>query len=170
MIHRVVLPKFDANITEATIGEWHKSEGDAVQPDDVLVDIITDKANFELTAETGGILRKIIAPEKSQVPLGYVIALVGDADDDFPDVSAENEKLMQEYLASVTGKTVSAPTGERAEVVKEPAARRGRVRATPRARRLAREHHIDLAAVREKTGAEVVTEKEVRQYVEESKS
>ena len=170
MIHRVVLPKFDANITEATIGEWHRSEGDAVHPGDVLVDIITDKANFELTAEAGGILRKIAAAEKSQVPLGYVVALVGDAADDLPDVAAENEKLMQEYLASVTGRAVSAPTGDRTGPPKERVARQGRVRATPRARRLAREHHIDLADVREKTGVEVLTEKEVRQYIEENGS
>jgi len=170
MIQRVVLPKFDANITEATIGEWQKAEGEPVEVGEPLVDIITDKANFELTAEAGGILRKIIAPEKSQVPLGYVVALVGDADEALPDVSAENDELMQTYLASVTAGTVSAPTGEPADAPREAPARPARIRATPRARRLARDHNVDLAVVRDASGVDVVTEKEVQHYIEENQS
>ena len=170
MIERIVLPKFDANITEATIGEWHRREGDAVRKGDVLVDVITDKANFELTAETDGVLRKVIAPEKSQVPLGYVVALVGGADEELPDVSAENDALMQEYLASVTGKAVAAPAAETQKTGEPSAARRGRVRATPRARRLAREHHIDLAQLKNTAGVEVVTEKDVLHAIEEKTS
>lgn len=170
MIHRVALPKYDANIIEATVGEWRKREGDPVEPGDVLVDIITDKANFELTVESGGVLRRIVAPEKSQVPSGYVLALVGDAGDELPDVSEENEKLMREHLASVTGKAPSAPTDKPQDARRETAPRPARVRATPRARRLAREHNIDIAAVHESAGAEVVTEKEVRDYIEEKGS
>lgn len=161
MIEKIVLPKFDTNITEATLGRWHKREGEAVGKDDVLVEVITDKANFELTAETSGTLRKILAPEKSQVPLGYVVALVGEAAEALPDVSAENEALMREYRASVTGKTVTAPAQAAPQAE---AARTARVRATPRARRLAREHGIDLADLHRAAGVEVVTEKEVLKF------
>jgi len=170
MIERIVLPKFDANITEASIGEWHKHEGDPVVKGDVLVDVITDKANFELTAETDGVLRKVIAPEKSQVPLGYVVALVGGPDEKLPDVSAENEALMKEYLASVTGKAVQAPAAETEKTAEPSGARRARIRATPRARRLAREHHIDLARLKAAAGVEVVTEKDVLNAIEEKTS
>ena len=100
-MHRVALPKFDANIVQATLGAWHKSEGDRVDTGDVLVDVVTDKANFELTAEASGVLRRSLAPEKSEVPLGYVVALVGQPAEPIPDVSAENERMMKEFLASV---------------------------------------------------------------------
>ena len=170
MIHRVVLPKLDANITEATVGVWRRSEGDTVSAGEVQVDILTDTANFELTAEAPGVLRRIIAPEKSQVPLGYVVALVGDPSDELPDVSDENGKLMQAYLASVTAHAVSAPTGETSETSRETSSRPTRVRATPRARRLARRHNVDLAAVRDSTGVDVVTEKEVQHTIEENRS
>ena len=168
MISRIALPKYDANITEATIGEWHLEEGDRVEVGDVLVDILTDKANFEFTAESSGLLRKILAPEKSQVPLGYIIALVGEADDELPDVSAENDELMREYRESVTGKTVAAPTDDPQTPPR--AAKKERVRATPRARRLARQHGIDLGQVRDHSGVEVVSEKEVQNHIEENKS
>ena len=127
-----------------------------------------DKVNFELEAEAEGVLRKIIALEKSQVPLGYVVAILADADEDIPDVSAENETLMKEYRASVTGKTVAAPTDAPAHA--EPAARPARVRATPRARRLARGAGVDLAKVQKAAGSETVTEKDVETWMEENPS
>jgi pyruvate/2-oxoglutarate dehydrogenase complex dihydrolipoamide acyltransferase (E2) component len=165
MIHRIALPKFDANITEATVGRWLKTEGDLVKKDDLLVEMITDKATFELTSEAQGVLRKIVAPEKSQVPLGYVVALVGGPRDPLPDVSAENRRLMDDYLASVTAKTVSAPEkGPGPSSPAEPAEPIARVRATPKARRLARRHNIDLALVQKALGVEVVTEEHVQEF------
>ena len=168
MISLIALPKFDANITEATIGEWHVEEGDRVEVGDVIVEILTDKANFEFTAESPGLVRKILAPEKSQVPLGYIIAIVGEADDELPDVSAENDQMMREYRESVTGKTVAAPTDNPQTPLRTE--KKERVRATPRARRLARQHGIDLAQVRDRAGVEVVSEKEVQDHIEENKS
>ena len=165
MAHKVTLPKFDANITEATLGAWYKREGDAVVTGDVLVDVITDKANFELTAESDGILRRIIAPEKSQVPLGYVVALIAEDDEGLPDVSEENGALMSAYRASVTGRTLPAPT-DASQQVGTPAERPARVRATPRARRLARERGVDLAAVH--SSGDVVTENDVLRHIEET--
>ncbi|HUU43485.1 MAG TPA: biotin/lipoyl-containing protein [Planctomycetota bacterium] len=167
MVHKVVLPKFDANITEATIGAWHRREGDRVEAGDVLVDVITDKANFELEAEGPGVLRRILAPEKSQVPLGYVVALIAEPGEELPDVSAENEKLMAEYRASVTGKALSAPKADTADTTSAP--RPVRVRATPRARRLAREAGVDLAEVEKSATGDVVTESDVEKWIEERK-
>jgi len=164
MIQKIALPKLDANITEATIGHWYKVEGETVSKGEVLADVITDKANFELTAGADGVLRKIIAPEKSQVPLGYVVALVGDAEDELPDVSAENDELMSQYLASVTGKALAAPTEEAQKTAERAPGRTGRVRASPRARRLARELGIDLIRLQDATGVEVVTEEDVLKF------
>ena len=190
MAERITLPKFDANITEGTVGQWHKKEGDPVKPGELLVDIITDKANFELTAECEGILRRVIAPEKSQVPVGYVIALVGDADEELPDVDEENARRMAEHLASAAGKTIAAPPvgGGDAESRgdddaesrggadipvggrSEGTARPRRIRATPRARRLARENDLDLADVQRFAEVDMVSEKNVEDYLREKSS
>jgi pyruvate dehydrogenase E2 component (dihydrolipoamide acetyltransferase) len=134
----------------------------------VLCDVITDKANFELTAEAAGTLRKIIAHEKSQVPLDYVLAIIGEPEEDIPDVSVKNAALMEAYRASVIGKTVSAPKAE------PPAAADAqpteRVRATPRARRMAREAGVDLAEVQRAAGVDRVTEKDVEDFLKECSS
>ncbi len=162
---KVALPKFDANTLEATLGPWHKSVGDRVEKGDVLVDVITDKANFELEAEAAGTLRHILAPEKSEVPLGYVVALVGEPDEPLLDVSEENARMMAEYLATATGRA-AAPSKPAAPAM--PA--EDRVRATPRARRLAKERGIDIAALGKRLGVDVVTEEHVQQQVEEGRS
>ena len=166
MVHKVVLPKFDANITEATLGRWHKAEGDAVEKGDVLVDVVTDKANFELTAEAAGTLRRILAPERSQIPLQYVLALVGEPEEPLPDVLRENDALMEAYRASLTGRTLTAPS-EEGETPGEVPPTPTRIRATPRARRLAREHGVDLADVPAKPEQEVLSERDVQDYLEE---
>jgi pyruvate dehydrogenase E2 component (dihydrolipoamide acetyltransferase) len=158
IVYQVVLPKFDANVLEATLGPWHKSEGDRVEKGDVLVDVVTDKANFELEAEVSGTLRRILAPEKSEVPLGYVVALIGEPGEPLIDVSTENERMMREYLASATMGTV--PISGRKEIGTVPV----RVRATPRARRLAHERGIDLAALAKSLGVEIVTEEHVLKF------
>ena len=177
-MHQVVLPKFDANVLEATLGPWHKAEGDRVEKGDILVDVVTDKANFELEAEASGTLRRILAPEKSEVPLGYVVALIGECDEPLIDVSAQNERMTREYLASATMGTVSS-SPRRSEEEMGTVPNDGtvpldstvpvRVRATPRARRLAREHALDLAALAKSLGVEIVTEEHVRKRIEEAK-
>jgi pyruvate/2-oxoglutarate dehydrogenase complex dihydrolipoamide acyltransferase (E2) component len=168
MIKRITLPKLDANITEATVADWHKAEGEFVRKGDVLVDLITDKANFEMTSETEGTLRKVLVGAKSQVPVGFILALIGEPEDELPDVSDENAKVMREYLASVAGKSLSTnQAGGTATPSVEGPARAERLRATPRARRLAREHSVDLEKVRSRTGVEIVTEKEVQDYLRE---
>src|SRR5262245_37588266 len=95
MINRVVIPQIFENMEEATIGEWRVTPGAAVAVGDVLCELITEKATFELEAEAAGTLRSIIAPVKAIVPVGYIIALVGDPTAALPDVSAENTATME---------------------------------------------------------------------------
>ena len=93
MIRKVKIPKVDANMEEATIGRWLKAEGDVVKSKEPLVELITDKAAFELESPASGVLRKILAREKSVLPAQYVIALIGDGA--LPDVSEYNRRLVE---------------------------------------------------------------------------
>ncbi|NQT89346.1 2-oxo acid dehydrogenase subunit E2, partial [bacterium] len=70
MVTRVIMPKLAANVEEATIGQWFKSEGDPVERDDLLFEAITDKAVVEVRAEGAGVLRKVYAAANSVVPVG----------------------------------------------------------------------------------------------------
>jgi len=162
MITKVRFPKFNANITEGMVGAWCVSEGDAVGHGDPLVEIITDKATFDFEAEEEGVVRKIIAKEKSTVPVGYIIALVGDDGDELPDVSEENEHILAEHQkAAVEVKAKGEPKAPRSR-----GGGRARVRAVPAARRLAKEAGVDIADVPPSQGDPVITEDDVRRYLE----
>lgn len=137
-MHELKLTRENENMTEATIGAWLVAEGEPVKADTPVVSVITDKAEFELEAGAEGFLRLQAVPVKSTVPVGTVLALVGAADEALPDIDATAESAPQN----------SAPQN---------------IRATPAARRLAKEKNIDLAEVA-KTSGGVVREEHIHAY------
>ena len=157
MITKIRIPQLSANVEEGVITQWLKSEGDTVRRGEPLVEITTEKAAFELESPRGGALRKILATEKSALPVGYIIALIGKSDDPLPDVEEANEQVMAKRRTALKGE------GQRQHKTTE--IPRIRVRATPAARRLAREHNIDLAQVQRQARVTVLTEEIVRRHV-----
>jgi pyruvate dehydrogenase E2 component (dihydrolipoamide acetyltransferase) len=83
----VVMPELGESIVEGTIVRWLKSEGEMVQEDEPIVEIMTDKVNTELPAPASGILKQILAPANTTVRVGQDLALiepVGAAADESP--------------------------------------------------------------------------------------
>ncbi|MCS7004407.1 MAG: 2-oxoglutarate dehydrogenase complex dihydrolipoyllysine-residue succinyltransferase [Cytophagales bacterium] len=78
MSFTVRVPAVGESITEVTVATWNKKDGDFVQKDDVLCDLESDKATFELRAETSGILR-IVAKAGDTVPIGAIICTIEEA-------------------------------------------------------------------------------------------
>lgn len=157
MITKIDIPKVSANVEEETVTAWLKKEGDQVQKGEPIAELTTDKASFDLEAPRPGVLRKILAREKSVLPVGYVIALLGDDKEPLPDVSGSNRKLLDTHRQRLRRKPARSggKAGKR---------RRSSVRATPAARRLAREMDVDLEAVQKAGNVEVVTEELVREH------
>jgi pyruvate dehydrogenase E2 component (dihydrolipoyllysine-residue acetyltransferase) len=144
MIHKVTMPRVDANVEEGTLGDWLVPIGQAVVAGDPLVEVITDKASFELEAEQDGVLRSQEAPAGSVLPVGFILALLGDADEALPDdIEAENEAIMDAYRAALLGFTPEEPTPAPPPPTSRPRSS-GAVRATPAARRIAAREGIDL--------------------------
>jgi 2-oxoglutarate dehydrogenase E1 component len=71
---QVLMPQMGDSVTEGTILEWHKAEGDSVAPDEVIVEISTDKVDAEVPAPAAGTLVKIHAAEGDTVTVGAVLA------------------------------------------------------------------------------------------------
>ena len=157
MTTRIRVPQFDANTIDVTVTAWHKQLGECVVAGETIAELTTDKAAFDLEAPASGTLLAILAAPRSVVPAGYVIGVIGDPGDADPDAEADNAALLAAYRAS-TGASPAA-----AAAAAQPAA--GRVRATPKARRLAQQHGIDLARVQTETGAEVVDEAALAPYL-----
>ena len=63
------VPKLNENMDAAMVGPWAKTVGEPVNAGDIIVELVTDKATFELQAEEEGVLRAAAAPEKSTVPV-----------------------------------------------------------------------------------------------------
>ena len=76
MIVEVKVPQLSESVSEATLLDWHKQEGEAVQRDENLIDIETDKVVLELPAPADGVLVKIIKNAKDSVGSGEVIAQI----------------------------------------------------------------------------------------------
>lgn len=82
MATQVVMPKLSPTMEEGQLSRWLKKEGEKVSVGEPLAEIDTDKATMEAQALTTGVLRKILVQEGETVPLGAIIAIIAEADED----------------------------------------------------------------------------------------
>ena len=145
MAFEIIMPKLGVDMQEGEIIEWKKQEGDVVNEGDILLEIMSDKTNMELEAEDSGVLLKITRQAGETVPVTEVIGYIGAEGEVVADKAASAPAAEPtpkvEEVAAVAEPVVAAQT--QAPVVHEG----GKVRATPKARKLARELGIDLAQV-----------------------
>jgi pyruvate dehydrogenase E2 component (dihydrolipoamide acetyltransferase) len=89
MASKVIMPKLSPTMEEGQIARWLKKEGDKVSMGEPLAEIDTDKATMEMQALANGVLRKILIGEGESAPLGQLIAVIGDPNEDIASVLAE---------------------------------------------------------------------------------
>ena len=142
MATEVKLPRLGQGMESGTIVRWLKSEGDAVKKREPLYELDTDKVTQEVEAEADGVLLKIVVAE-GEVEVGTTVAVIGK----------EGEEFTLEPVTAPAPAPAATPVAAAAPVVAaEPevaaaAHADGRVKASPLARRIARERGIDLANV-----------------------
>ncbi|HEV8676421.1 MAG TPA: lipoyl domain-containing protein, partial [Methylomirabilota bacterium] len=81
-VTKVVMPKLSEAMETGKLLRWLKQEGDRVAGGDIIAEIETDKADIELEAFGSGVLRKVLVGPGATVPVGNVIAVIADPDDD----------------------------------------------------------------------------------------
>src|SRR5215204_3461818 len=142
MANEVKLPRLGQGMEAGTIVKWLKSEGDEVEKGEPLYELDTEKVTQEVESDFAGTLLKIAIAE-GEVPVGKTIGVIGDQGEEFAIAEPEAAEAVTEVKAP---EPAEEPEPEPAPA---PApARDGRVKASPLARRIARERGIDLAAVR----------------------
>ena len=134
------MPQMGYDMEQGTVVRWIKGEGDAVKRGEPVAEIETDKAVVEMEATTNGVLRKIITTEGTTVPVGQPIAIIGTADEDIGEASVAGAPPPKEDPSPQLA--VEAPVIE--QEARTPAQR---VKASPVARRLAKEKGIDLGQI-----------------------
>jgi len=172
MLREVALPKLGQTMEEATIQTWHRKEGDAVQKGEVLLEINTDKAALEVESYYNGIVKKLLYPEGTTLPVNAVIAFIGDPDDVVTDEAMRKALATAAKPAGVaaaagpaaTQTAVAAPAPPAAEAAPMPA---GRLFASPRARRTARERRVALRLLQGTGPNGRVVEHDVLAYAEQ---
>ena len=141
MATEVKLPRLGQGMESGTIVRWLKSEGEQVAKGEPLYELDTDKVTQEVEAEASGVLLKIEIPE-GEVEVGKTIAFIGKEGEAVTEVEASTPVSDTKTVADTVEQPKPVPSRS------EPTTSNGRVKASPLARRLARERGIDLAAVR----------------------
>jgi pyruvate/2-oxoglutarate dehydrogenase complex dihydrolipoamide acyltransferase (E2) component len=159
----VTMPRLGESVAEGTIGSWMKQVGDYVEKDESLAEVITDKINAELPSPVAGRLTKILVNADETVAVGTQIALIEESadvsstppDEEAPGPDAAPVKSIQQAdtpvfdRAPVTAGVVAGGQLDSNDVNGHDDERQ---RISPLARRLAKEHNIDLNAI-QGTGA-----------------
>jgi pyruvate dehydrogenase E2 component (dihydrolipoyllysine-residue acetyltransferase) len=162
MATEIKLPRLGQGMESGTIVKWLKSEGDRVEKGEPLYELDTDKVTQEVEADASGVLLRIAVAE-GEVPVGGTIAVIGEQGEAVP---AEQAEAASAGVSADGGPESAAEEGSRGPArdeerlrgreatAEQPAAAPpqrdeagGRVKASPLARRIARERGIDLAAV-----------------------
>ncbi len=174
MAETITMPKLGFDMQEGTLVRWVRNEGENINKGDVLAEIETDKATVEVESSASGVVRKLLVDQGAVVPVGSPIAIVGDKD----------EKISESETAAAKQAKPSAPTAEEAKPRQEPkgmqqprempatqpgsapaaqapAADAGPLKASPLAKKIARDSGIDLSHVQGTGPGGRVTRKDV---------
>jgi pyruvate dehydrogenase E2 component (dihydrolipoamide acetyltransferase) len=163
MATEIKLPRLGQGMESGTIVKWLKSEGDRVEKGEPLYELDTDKVTQEVEADASGVLLRISVAE-GEVPVGRTIAVIGEQGEQLPAEPAaaasadggaavaraeSGEEEGSRAPARDDDRRIGARTesGPSPVEVSQPDAAGGRVKASPLARRIARERGIDLATV-----------------------
>jgi pyruvate dehydrogenase E2 component (dihydrolipoamide acetyltransferase) len=152
MATEIKLPRLGQGMESGTIVKWLKSEGDAVKKGEPLYELDTDKVTQEVEADATGVLLKI-AVQEGEVPVGQTVAVIGEQGEEVAIEVAPEEPQAEGSRAPA--RDAERERGDEASAQAEPssgngAATRseGRIKASPLARRIARERGVDLGQLR----------------------
>jgi pyruvate dehydrogenase E2 component (dihydrolipoamide acetyltransferase) len=137
----VILPRLGQGMESGTIVRWLKSEGEPVAKGEPLFELDTDKVTQEVEAEAAGVLLKIAVSE-GEVPVGQTVAFIGAEGEDVPEAAAA---APQEEAKAGEAEPTPAPEAPQQAAI---ASGNGRIKASPLARRMARERGIELSGIR----------------------
>lgn len=180
MAEIIRMPKLSDTMTEGVVAAWHKNIGDAVESGELLAEIETDKATMEFESFNDGVLLHIGVPEGGSAPVDSVLAIVGEAGEDFQalldgEASAAPAPVAAEAApapAPVAAAPAAAPVAVAPAPVAAPVAApapapavNGRVKASPLAKRLAEERGIPLGVVPGSGDAGRIVKRDIEAFV-----
>ena len=164
MSYEVKMPQLGMNQDTAVVVAWFKKEGDKIERGDPLFEVETDKATMEVEAQKEGYLSKIKVDEGSEVPVGQLLALISDTNEDSHNgqtdlADSDAFKPIEPYAEPINDKSIEnevqniEDSSNKKELVNRStrtnaASAGGKVLASPKAKLAAKEMGFDLAELR----------------------
>jgi 2-oxoglutarate dehydrogenase E2 component (dihydrolipoamide succinyltransferase) len=130
----IVVPTLGESVVEARVARWLKKEGDRVEAGEPVVELETEKIDLEVNADTGGIIAHITRKEGEDVKIGEVLGVV--------DANGAGATA-----GAAAGSAAAKPSEAAASPAAKEGAKEGDTKATPTAKRMARDHDVKLDAV-----------------------
>jgi pyruvate dehydrogenase E2 component (dihydrolipoamide acetyltransferase) len=153
----VEMPKLGNTVEECLLAKWKKHKGDLVSSGEILAEIETDKATFELAAPVDGTLLATFFDEGVLIPVFATVCVIGS-----PGEDAEQFRPVKQAVLPATPAAMPADPGAGAAGVPNPATSTAEVAFSPRARRYARDHGFSLPAIRGSGPGGRVIERDLR--------
>ncbi len=148
MSTNIVVPELGESIVEATVIRWFKSEGDAVKIGEALLELETEKANFEVAAEKAGIIKNILKNADDDVEVGEVLGVLEEG---------EASSAVQAEVVKEEDQEKEEPSQPKEEVLEK---------ITPVAKRLAEEFDVDLSKIEATGTSGRITKEDVERYIQ----
>lgn len=153
MINEIFMPALSSTMTEGKIVSWQKSSGDWVEKGETVVVVESDKADMDVESFFSGYLATIIVEAGDVAPVGSTIALLAETEAEIEQAKQEDgtevkKESTNTSAAISTTPVATAPTSSSTETQENPSRRNGRIIASPRARKLAKELKVDLSTLK----------------------
>lgn len=166
MAEVIKMPKMSDTMTEGVIAAWHKKVGDPVKSGELLAEIETDKATMEYESYNSGTLLYIGAEAGQSIPINGVLAIIGDKNADWQTLlkahqSKESAPATAAAKAAPAATPVSAPSPQPATAEESTG---GRVKASPLAKKMAKERGYDISKIPGTGDHGRVTKRDVENY------
>ena len=164
MAKEVRLPQLGQTMEEGTIAKCMVKVGDEVKKGDCIFEIETDKATLEMESPAEGFVKHILAEQGQTLPVGAPILVLGDKDEDVPQSFVDSLKSGTPAAPQAAATEQAAPvvSAEPAKPEPQPGEPAGKVKASPRAKKLAEELGVDITTVTGTGPAGRITEQDVK--------
>jgi 2-oxoglutarate dehydrogenase E2 component (dihydrolipoamide succinyltransferase) len=165
MATKIILPEMGEGVIEGTLARWLVKPGDHVEQYAPIAEVETDKVTTETTAESAGTILELLVSEGQTVPVGTVLAYMGDPGESVPANGETKPSSATPPAAAMTPAPVAAPSPSLAPATAPHAAYTGRI--SPVVGRIAAEHEVDLSQVPGTGRDGRITKQDVLTYVEQ---
>ncbi len=149
MAIKIEMPKLSDTMEEGVISKWNVNEGDEVSAGDIIAEVETDKATMDVEVFDAGTVLRIVPGEGDAVPLGGLIAIIGEADEDISSLledtitaTADSTPTSKQDKATTNEETVDNPVYDVASSSDD-----GRIKASPLAKKIAADKGVDLNSI-----------------------